>query len=358
MKSDQLDSAIDEVARQMTEAHPAGAIDFRRRVLARLESGRDHTAAPPRRWSAALVMSTLAVAAAIVIGIAVFRGGSSKSVSQVSVAPATEIPVAQAFRPAVAVTATPAGQALTAAAAQLAPRTGAIRATRAWASRRSTSRRLRRLIRFGLLSSRPFRRSRSRRSAQRIHQGDSHERSRSHFEHLRDRGRGICSGAAAGHSSTRRRPGAASEHRAAEAATTIDGRRGAATRGPAGQRESRIHTHRSTWWRSRRQTDAHHRRRGRADGLHPIAVRRDGRRCSELLADGKIRLGFNLQYDWPAPIDAADRTPPARGTVVKTTMHDSVSLILESGKSMIAAQSADPIGDRQVTVEVKATILR
>ncbi len=76
----------------------------------------------------------------------------------------------------------------------------------------------------------------------------------------------------------------------------------------------------------------------------------------ELLTDGKIRLAFNLQYDWPAPLDAPDRTP--RGTVIKTTMHDSVSLILENGKSMIAAQSADPIGDRQVTVEVKATILR
>ena len=46
-----------------------------------------------------------------------------------------------------------------------------------------------------------------------------------------------------------------------------------------------------------------------------------------------------------------------RGTVIKTAMHDSVSLILESGKPMIAAQSADPIGDRQVTVEVKATVL-
>jgi hypothetical protein len=31
---------------------------------------------------------------------------------------------------------------------------------------------------------------------------------------------------------------------------------------------------------------------------------------------------------------------------------------LENGKSMVAAQSADPIGDRQVTVEVKATILK
>ena len=76
----------------------------------------------------------------------------------------------------------------------------------------------------------------------------------------------------------------------------------------------------------------------------------------ELLGDGKIRVGFNLQYDWAVPLDGTER--PSRGTVTKTAMHDSVSLILESGKSMIAAQSADPIGDRQVTVEVKATVLR
>jgi hypothetical protein len=77
----------------------------------------------------------------------------------------------------------------------------------------------------------------------------------------------------------------------------------------------------------------------------------------ELIADGKIRLGCNLQYDWPPPLEQADRSLP-RGTVMKTVMHDSVSLILESGKPMVAAQSADPIGDRQVTVEVKATVLR
>src|ERR1043165_464712 len=67
-----------------------------------------------------------------------------------------------------------------------------------------------------------------------------------------------------------------------------------------------------------------------------------------LLTDGKIRLGFNLQYDWPAPLEgsAATQQPP-RGTVIKTQLHDSVTLILESGKPMIAAQSADPIGDRQ-----------
>src|SRR6266540_2110964 len=73
----------------------------------------------------------------------------------------------------------------------------------------------------------------------------------------------------------------------------------------------------------------------------------------------KIRLGFNLQYDWPAPLEGPPNNPsqqPPRGAVIKTALHDSVTLILESGKSMIAAQSADPIGDRQVTVEVKATV--
>jgi hypothetical protein len=75
-----------------------------------------------------------------------------------------------------------------------------------------------------------------------------------------------------------------------------------------------------------------------------------------LLGDGKIRLGFNLQYDWPAPIEPGKEIPA--GTVTRTTLHDSLTLILESGKSMVAAQSADPIGDRQVTVEVKATIVK
>jgi len=76
----------------------------------------------------------------------------------------------------------------------------------------------------------------------------------------------------------------------------------------------------------------------------------------ELIADNKVRLQLTLQYDLPAPMEAGRDAP--RGTVVKTNLRDSVTLILENDKPMIAAQSADPIGDRQVTVEVKATILR
>ena len=39
MWDERVNTAIDEVARQMTEGSPAGSADFRRRVLARIESG-------------------------------------------------------------------------------------------------------------------------------------------------------------------------------------------------------------------------------------------------------------------------------------------------------------------------------
>ena len=40
------------------------------------------------------------------------------------------------------------------------------------------------------------------------------------------------------------------------------------------------------------------------------------------------------------------------------SLRENVNMILENGKSMLVTQSADPVGDRQVTVEVKATILK
>lgn len=80
-----------------------------------------------------------------------------------------------------------------------------------------------------------------------------------------------------------------------------------------------------------------------------------------ILADNKVRVGLNLQYDYDA-VAAPEGGPPAgapftfQGT--RLQIRDAVTMILESGKPLIVAQSADPISDRQVTVEVKATILR
>jgi hypothetical protein len=90
-------------------------------------------------------------------------------------------------------------------------------------------------------------------------------------------------------------------------------------------------------------------------GAGPIPLNVDA--TPTLLRDGKIQLQFTLSYDWPAPDDpTASRN--ASGIITRSTLSDSVTLVLVDGKSMIAAQSADAVGDRTVSVEVKATILR
>jgi hypothetical protein len=80
----------------------------------------------------------------------------------------------------------------------------------------------------------------------------------------------------------------------------------------------------------------------------------------QLLADGKIRLRVNLEYDLPAPaaIGPSEGVPATERLLRVTQIRENLALILESGKPVVAAQSADPVGDRQVTIEVKATALR
>ena len=80
----------------------------------------------------------------------------------------------------------------------------------------------------------------------------------------------------------------------------------------------------------------------------------------QLLADGKIRLRVNLEYDLPAPaaIGPAEGVAATERTLRVTQIRENLALIVESGKPIVAAQSADPVGDRQVTIEVKATILK
>ena len=86
----------------------------------------------------------------------------------------------------------------------------------------------------------------------------------------------------------------------------------------------------------------------------PVALNIDA--SPEILSGGKIQLLFSIQYDGPGP--AEDLKNAERGAVMKTTVSQVIALILENGRPMIAAQSADPMGDRKVTVEVTATILK
>ncbi len=74
----------------------------------------------------------------------------------------------------------------------------------------------------------------------------------------------------------------------------------------------------------------------------------------ELLPDGKIRLRFGLNYDLPSE----GQTGSTTDHVMKFAIRENVALVLENGKALQVTQSADPVGDRQVMVEVKATVLK
>jgi hypothetical protein len=78
----------------------------------------------------------------------------------------------------------------------------------------------------------------------------------------------------------------------------------------------------------------------------------------ELLADGKIRVRVNLQYDLPGSVAGQSAEVSGAGSLRVTQIQETLSLILDNGKPLVAAQSADPVGDRQVTIEIKATVLK
>ena len=78
----------------------------------------------------------------------------------------------------------------------------------------------------------------------------------------------------------------------------------------------------------------------------------------ELLNDGKIRLAVNLQYDLPGNVTSQPTEVRNEGLLRRTQIRENLAVILESGKPLVVAQSADPVGDRQVTIEVRATVLR
>ena len=79
MLDEHVDAAMDEVVSELTAGEPGAA--FTARVLARIDADAAGNRTRPT-WRTAWVMSPLALAAAIVVAAAVFRGGSTKPVRQ------------------------------------------------------------------------------------------------------------------------------------------------------------------------------------------------------------------------------------------------------------------------------------
>jgi len=83
----------------------------------------------------------------------------------------------------------------------------------------------------------------------------------------------------------------------------------------------------------------------------------------EVQPDGRVVVALTLEYGDKRVVE----TPAVSGPhvqiaqpkqVTDVNMNQSVTVVLESGKPLVVTQAADPTGDRKVTVEVKATILR
>jgi hypothetical protein len=74
-----------------------------------------------------------------------------------------------------------------------------------------------------------------------------------------------------------------------------------------------------------------------------------------ILPNGRIRVAVGLEYSLPALPEEPATTGPR---LVRTGIQENISVNLDDGKPLVVAQSADPVSDRQVTVEVRATILK
>ena len=92
----------------------------------------------------------------------------------------------------------------------------------------------------------------------------------------------------------------------------------------------------------------------RPAGATPLVVQLDVDARPFVAVDGPIQLELTLNYSPPgaqAPDQENARARP-------TTINQSLTVVLQSGKPMVVSQAADPVNDRKVLVEVKATVLK
>ena len=86
----------------------------------------------------------------------------------------------------------------------------------------------------------------------------------------------------------------------------------------------------------------------------------------EMQSDGRVLLALTLEYgdkrvsqqDMPKPPEGVTMVGVPQRNITDVVMNQSVTVLLESGKPLVITQAADPVSDRKVTVEVKATVLK
>ena len=92
--------------------------------------------------------------------------------------------------------------------------------------------------------------------------------------------------------------------------------------------------------------------RPQADAPYPVMLNVDAR--PYLNSDGSVHLELTVEY-YPLK-DAGTEKEGAKQR--PSGINQSQTVVLQSGKPLIISQAADPINDRKVIVEVKATVLK
>jgi len=69
--------------------------------------------------------------------------------------------------------------------------------------------------------------------------------------------------------------------------------------------------------------------------------------------DGRISVSVTFQYS-----PEASQAPGAPSLDRPADLNETMEVYLVDGKPLVLSQSADPVGDRKVTVEVTATVLK
>lgn len=85
----------------------------------------------------------------------------------------------------------------------------------------------------------------------------------------------------------------------------------------------------------------------------PVAVSLNVDSRPYLTTGDSIQTEITIEY---RPVGASMADEPAR--VDPTILNQSLTVVLQSGKSMVISQAADPITDRKIVIEAKATVLK
>lgn len=104
----------------------------------------------------------------------------------------------------------------------------------------------------------------------------------------------------------------------------------------------------AAWGKIRTSAEAY--QKSSASKIVPVGLNVDAR---PYIMGGQIRLELTIVYS-PMMLGTSTDTAQTR----PTELNQSLTVALQSGKPMVVSQAADPVTDRKIGVEVKATILK